>query len=77
MAGLGQKDVPGRVAEAVGLAAAGATVVVNDMAGALDKSDVLAEISALGAKAVAVPGDISARSTADELVATAAVMCQN
>ena len=63
-AGLGR-------AEAVGLAAAGATVVVNDMAGALDKSDVLAEISALGAKAVAVPGDISARSTADELVATA------
>ena len=32
---------------------------------------MLAEISALGAKAVAVPGDISARSTADELVATA------
>ncbi len=63
-AGLGR-------AEAVGLAAAGATVVVNDMAAALDKSDVSAEISALGATAVAVPGDISARSTADELVATA------
>jgi len=63
-AGLGR-------AEAVGLAAAGATVVVNDIAGALDNSDVLAEIAALGAKAVAVPGDISARSTADELVATA------
>ena len=40
-AGLGR-------AEAVGLAAAGATVVVNDMAAALDKSDVLAEISAGG-----------------------------
>ncbi|MFN8228023.1 MAG: 3-oxoacyl-ACP reductase [Mycobacterium sp.] len=63
-AGLGR-------AEAVGLAAAGATVVVNDMAAALDKSDVLAEISALGAKAVAVSGDVCARSTADELVATA------
>lgn len=63
-AGLGR-------AEAVGLAAAGAAVVVNDMAGALDKSDVLAEIAALGAKAVAVAGDVSARSTADELVAAA------
>ncbi len=63
-AGLGR-------AEAIGLARAGATVVVNDMAGALDKSDVLAEIEAAGSKGIAVPGDISARSTADELVETA------
>jgi len=63
-AGLGR-------AEAIGLAKAGATVVVNDMAGALDSSDVLAEIAAAGAKGVAVAGDISARSTADELVDTA------
>ncbi len=63
-AGLGR-------AEAIGLAKAGATVVVNDMAGALDNSDVLAEIAAAGAKGVAVAGDISARSTADELVETA------
>ncbi len=63
-AGLGR-------AEAIGLARAGATVVVNDIAGALDKSDVLAEIAAAGAKGVAVAGDIGARSTADELVATA------
>ncbi|MUL44366.1 3-oxoacyl-ACP reductase [Mycobacterium sp. CBMA293] len=63
-AGLGR-------AEAIGLAQAGATVVVNDMAAALDNSDVLAEIAAAGAKGVAVAGDISARSTADELVATA------
>jgi NAD(P)-dependent dehydrogenase (short-subunit alcohol dehydrogenase family) len=63
-AGLGR-------AEAIGLARAGATVVVNDMAGALDKSDVLAEIESAGAKGVAVAGDISARSTADELVDTA------
>ena len=60
-AGLGR-------AEAIGLAQAGATVVVNDMAGALDKSDVLAEIEAAGSKGIAVAGDISARSTADELV---------
>ncbi|MCW2562613.1 MAG: dehydrogenase, short-chain alcohol dehydrogenase like protein, partial [Mycobacterium sp.] len=33
-AGLGR-------AEAIGLARAGATVVVNDIAGALDKSDVI------------------------------------
>jgi NAD(P)-dependent dehydrogenase (short-subunit alcohol dehydrogenase family) len=63
-AGLGR-------AEAIGLARAGATVVVNDVAPALDASDVLAEIAATGSKGVAVPGDISQRSTADELVATA------
>jgi NAD(P)-dependent dehydrogenase (short-subunit alcohol dehydrogenase family) len=63
-AGLGR-------AEAIGLARAGATVVVNDIAPALDKTDVLAEIAAAGSKGVAVPGDISQRSTADELVATA------
>lgn len=63
-AGLGR-------AEAIGLAQAGATVVVNDMAAALDKSDVLAEIEAAGSKGIAVAGDISARSTADELVETA------
>lgn len=63
-AGLGR-------AEAIGLARSGATVVVNDMAAALDGSDVLDEITAAGSKAVAVAGDISARSTADELVETA------
>jgi len=45
--------------------------VVNDIAGALDKSDVIDEITAAGSKAVAVAGDISERSTADELVETA------
>lgn len=63
-AGLGR-------AEAIGLARSGATVVVNDIAKALDASDVLDEIAAAGAKGVAVAGDISARSTADELVETA------
>jgi 3-oxoacyl-[acyl-carrier protein] reductase len=63
-AGLGR-------AEAIGLARAGATVVVNDIAGALDKSDVVDEIATAGSKAVAVAGDISERSTADELVETA------
>jgi NAD(P)-dependent dehydrogenase (short-subunit alcohol dehydrogenase family) len=63
-AGLGR-------AEAIGLARAGATVVVNDIAGALDKSDVIDEITSAGSKAVAVAGDISQRSTADELVETA------
>jgi NAD(P)-dependent dehydrogenase (short-subunit alcohol dehydrogenase family) len=58
-------------AEAIGLAKSGATVVVNDMPKALDESDVLDEISAAGSKGVAVAGDISARSTADELVACA------
>ncbi|CAJ1579417.1 3-oxoacyl-ACP reductase [[Mycobacterium] wendilense] len=63
-AGLGR-------AEAIGLARSGATVVVNDIAKALDASDVLDEIAAAGSKGVAVAGDVSARSTADELVATA------
>jgi NAD(P)-dependent dehydrogenase (short-subunit alcohol dehydrogenase family) len=63
-AGLGR-------AEAIGLARAGATVVVNDIAAALDASDVIDEITAAGAKAVAVTGDISQRATADELVSTA------
>jgi NAD(P)-dependent dehydrogenase (short-subunit alcohol dehydrogenase family) len=63
-AGLGR-------AEAIGLARAGATIVVNDIAAALDKSDVIDEIVAAGSKAVAVAGDVSQRSTADELVETA------
>jgi NAD(P)-dependent dehydrogenase (short-subunit alcohol dehydrogenase family) len=63
-AGLGR-------AEALGLARLGATVVVNDIATALDASDVIDEIGAAGAKAVAVTGDISERSTADELVSYA------
>jgi NAD(P)-dependent dehydrogenase (short-subunit alcohol dehydrogenase family) len=67
-AGLGR-------AEALGLARVGATVVVNDIAAALDASDVIDEITSVcsgaGAKAVAVAGDISQRATADELVATA------
>jgi 3-oxoacyl-[acyl-carrier protein] reductase len=63
-AGLGR-------AEAIGLAKVGATIVVNDIAGALDKSDVIDEITAAGSKAVAVAGDIGQRSTADELVETA------
>ncbi|MCV7303176.1 3-oxoacyl-ACP reductase [Mycobacterium barrassiae] len=63
-AGLGR-------AEAIGLARAGATVVVNDIGAALDRSDVIDEIVAAGSKAVAVAGDISERSTADELVTTA------
>lgn len=63
-AGLGR-------AEAIGLARAGATVVVNDIDAALKDSDVFDEIKSAGSKAVAVAGDVSARSTADEMVATA------
>jgi 3-oxoacyl-[acyl-carrier protein] reductase len=63
-AGLGR-------AEAIGLARAGATVVVNDIASALDASDVIDEITSAGSKAVAVTGDISQRSTADELITCA------
>jgi len=63
-AGLGR-------AEASGLARAGATVVVNDIAAALNACDVIDEITSAGSKAVAVAGDISQRDTADELISTA------
>jgi 3-oxoacyl-[acyl-carrier protein] reductase len=63
-AGLGR-------AEAIGLARAGATIVVNDIAAALDASDVIDEIAAAGSKAVPVFGDVSQRATADELIGRA------
>ncbi|MCG5431349.1 3-oxoacyl-ACP reductase [Mycobacterium sp. MYCO198283] len=63
-AGLGR-------AEAIGLARSGASVVVNDIAKALEGSDVVDEIAAAGGKAVAVAGDVSERATADEMVAAA------
>jgi 3-oxoacyl-[acyl-carrier protein] reductase len=63
-AGLGR-------AEAIGLARAGATIVVNDIAAALDTSDVIDEIAAAGSKAVPVTGDVSQRVTADELISSA------
>ncbi len=63
-AGLGR-------AEAIGLARSGADVVVNDMPQALNASDVMDEIAAAGSRAVAVAGDISQRSTADELMSCA------
>jgi NAD(P)-dependent dehydrogenase (short-subunit alcohol dehydrogenase family) len=59
-AGLGR-------AEAIALAAAGANVVVNDVAA----SDVVDEIESLGGKALFVAGDVSQRSTADALMAAA------
>ena len=63
-AGLGR-------AEAIGLARAGATVVVNDIDAALNNSDVFDEIKTAGSKAVAVAGDVSQRSTADEMIGAA------
>lgn len=63
-AGLGR-------AEAIGLAAEGATVVVNDLAGALEVSDVIDVISAAGGTAVGVGGDISASKTATEIMRVA------
>ncbi|MGH3437364.1 MAG: 3-oxoacyl-ACP reductase [Sciscionella sp.] len=61
-AGLGR-------AEALALAAAGADVVVNDVSDAV--SQVVEEITALGAKAVLVTGDVAERETADALTRTA------
>jgi 3-oxoacyl-[acyl-carrier protein] reductase len=59
-AGLGR-------AEALALAQAGASLVVNDMAG----GDIIDELTEAGAKAVLVEGDIAERSTADALTAAA------
>ncbi|PHV65251.1 3-oxoacyl-ACP reductase [Williamsia muralis] len=63
-AGLGR-------AEAIGLGALGATVIVNDLAGALDKSDVLDEIKAAGGVGVPVTGDISDSATTTEIMRVA------
>lgn len=63
-AGLGR-------AEALGLAAAGATVIVNDLAAALERSDVIDAITAAGGRAVPVAGDISESTTATEIMRTA------
>ncbi|GAB09725.1 putative oxidoreductase [Gordonia araii NBRC 100433] len=63
-AGLGR-------AEAIGLARAGATVIVNDLASALSSSDVLDEIAAAGSRGVSVAGDISSSETATEIMRTA------
>lgn len=61
-AGLGR-------AEALALAARGASVVVNDMGPAAD--DVVAEIKKAGGEAVAVKGDVGDWSTGDTLVSAA------
>lgn len=61
-AGLGR-------AEALGLAAAGASVVLNDVSDAA--GDVVDEVEAAGGKAVLVQGDVGERSTADALLAAA------
>ena len=63
-AGLGR-------AEAIGLAAAGATVIVNDLASSLDSSDVIDEIRAAGGTSIPVPGDISDADTANEIMRVA------
>jgi 3-oxoacyl-[acyl-carrier protein] reductase len=57
-------------AEALGLAAAGASVVVNDLDGNVIEQ-VAAEIRAAGGAAAACPGDIGEWSTAEALLATA------
>lgn len=58
-------------AEAIGLAAHGATVIVNDLASSLDSSDVLDVISSAGGRAVPVTGDIADSATATEIMRTA------
>jgi len=63
-AGLGR-------AEALGLAADGATVIVNDLGAALDASDVIDEIRTAGGHAVPVAGDISDSATATEIMRVA------
>ncbi|MGW6441858.1 SDR family NAD(P)-dependent oxidoreductase [Lentzea sp. NPDC055074] len=61
-AGLGR-------AEALELARAGASIVLNDLPGSADAA--AAEIEQLGAKCVVVEGDVGERATADALVTAA------
>lgn len=63
-AGLGR-------AEAIGLGADGATVIVNDLASALDASDVVDQVAAAGGTAIPVAGDIAEAQTADEILRVA------
>lgn len=63
-AGLGR-------AEAIGLAAEGATVIVNDLPAALDASDVIEQITAAGGTAHALAGDIGESATATAIMTTA------
>ncbi|MET9028074.1 3-oxoacyl-ACP reductase [Nocardia sp. NPDC004168] len=63
-AGLGR-------AEALALAEAGASVVVNDLAESDAVADTLGAIRALGAKAEFVAGSIAERATADALIRAA------
>lgn len=63
-AGLGR-------AEAVGLAAEGAAVIVNDLPAALDGSDVVDTIRDAGGTAVPAPGDIAEAATAGAIMTTA------
>ncbi|WP_435531011.1 3-oxoacyl-ACP reductase [Rhodococcus spelaei] len=58
-------------AEALGLVAAGANVVINDLVAGEQADAVLDEVQALGGKAVYVAGDIGERSTADALMEAA------
>lgn len=58
-------------AEAIGLAAEGAAVVVNDLASALDASDVIEQITGAGGTAIPVAGDISESTTATAIMAAA------
>lgn len=58
-------------AEAIGLAQAGAAVVVNDLAMNDAVESTLDEIRALGGKVEFVAGDVGERSTADALMAAA------
>lgn len=63
-AGLGR-------AEALGLAHSGATVIVNDLAAALDASDTIDAIAAAGGRAVPVAGDISDSAVSAEIMRVA------
>src|SRR6202049_5386998 len=56
--------------EAIGLALSGARYIVNDVAAALESSDVVEEVRRFSL-AVPVAGDVSTRSTADALLAAA------
>ncbi|WP_186628738.1 3-oxoacyl-ACP reductase [Rhodococcus sp. BP22] len=58
-------------AEAIGLAQAGADIVLGDIASGPAADETIAAIEATGRRVVFVPGDVSERSTADAMFAAA------
>src|SRR5580700_5625263 len=68
MPGLNMQSLEGKVALAAALAAAGAKVIVSDIA---DCTETTRQIAKLGGEAITVPADVTDNKSLAELVAVA------